>query len=184
MVGMRILLLLFVVGCVESGAPTGVDGEKEPAEVLPTSISGTRIKAVYWETPDGARIFAGRMRDMQRDEECAPGVAADGVTRCLPSWERLNYSAFADNSCTIFGHVMSPSTAPPAYIGLVFADPGNQLAPQRVRMFSAGAKQTYGYDTIQGSCAPKALGPGNPVLYPAASEVASTEFVPMTGVTD
>lgn len=75
------------------GTPTG--------EVSSNSVGGTRLKARYLRTADGAE-FAQGIFDTKLGTACAPGIAADGRVRCLPSERYLMNDPelhFADPSC-------------------------------------------------------------------------------------
>jgi hypothetical protein len=55
-------------------------------------------------TADGAQYsdtwFAGSF-DSQRNEACAPPLASDGVTRCLPTASMISSGYYGDAACTI-----------------------------------------------------------------------------------
>jgi hypothetical protein len=76
--GHALVLLLAVL------AWAGCNSATAAPEQPPGNISGDRIVAQYIEAQDGARAFVGWW-DSERDERCTWTVAADGVTRCLPS---------------------------------------------------------------------------------------------------
>jgi len=60
--------------------------------------SGSRIRARFGETPDGAKQFMG-WYDNQTRTECAFLQTSEGIHRCLPT-PLLYSSYFADSSCT------------------------------------------------------------------------------------
>jgi hypothetical protein len=71
-------------------------GADEPAQ--PTS--GSRLRAAWVVSDDGARQFSG-WRDTQRGgEECSFGIAADGVLRCLPLADGIFVNYFGDSACS------------------------------------------------------------------------------------
>lgn len=87
----------------------GPDPDPDPA---PPYKSGSRIKMHMLTTPDGAKIFQGNF-DAMRNEPCSFRIAADGVTRCLPT--AAVYGAYhADSACTVPALTIIPScsTAP------------------------------------------------------------------------
>jgi hypothetical protein len=119
-------LSALVLGCGQEG-PAGPEGPMGPpgrsrdsteddagtllgAQIQDqgTVVSGARIKARTTSTTitsaDGARrtytSFAG-WYDSTRAEACAPMIAADGTTRCLPTASAQWYGgSYADSQCT------------------------------------------------------------------------------------
>lgn len=79
------------------------DGEQpdnggEEDDPLRLYKSGSRIRARFGETPDGAKQFFG-WHDNQMGIDCAFVLTSDGVYRCLPT-PILYISYFADSSCS------------------------------------------------------------------------------------
>lgn len=66
--------------------------------------SGTRLKAIWWKTEDGARSFAG-WHDDELGQDCTFIHATDGVDRCVPPAPYIQGygppSLFEDAACTI-----------------------------------------------------------------------------------
>jgi hypothetical protein len=72
-------------------------------------ISGTRLKARYWQGADGSKSYIdGAWYDSELDINCAAAIAADGTFRCLPTpydgtaseWVQVGFFAFEDSLCT------------------------------------------------------------------------------------
>jgi hypothetical protein len=63
--------------------------------------SGTRLRAKYLLGEDGSRLFQWGFHDMQRNEDCFFGLAADGVQRCLPSPVASGSGFFSDVGCSV-----------------------------------------------------------------------------------
>src|SRR5882672_10550766 len=83
-----------------SGSPDGPQGP------LADYASGTRLRAMVWQSPDGAKIWR-RWYDSQLKAPCTFVDAEDGKTRCLPA-ENFLY-LFADEQCTVPLFVWDPT---------------------------------------------------------------------------
>jgi hypothetical protein len=93
---------------VPDAAPAGSHGEQDPDAGTGTSTSalaqsGSRLRAVYIQTSDGARQRTG-WYDRARSEDCSFAKATtDDVERCLPRrypFGRLGGSHFTDPHCS------------------------------------------------------------------------------------
>ncbi len=84
--------------------PQGPKGEQGDASETGGNVSGSRLKARYASTPDGAKVFMG-WYDSQLNEKCTFRLAEDGRMRCLPVADfeqNMNFSygeAFLDSQC-------------------------------------------------------------------------------------
>ncbi len=126
------LALILLVACGET--QTGSSNDATPGDAFASGDggsgdpsgsswykSGTRIKMIVLNTPDGAKQFSG-WRDTVRNEDCTFVPTGDGMTRCLPTpsaTSRYVYSAtyFADASCTVpVAQVAASCTSLPSYI--------------------------------------------------------------------
>lgn len=67
-----------------------------PRDLSAEQQSGTRIKARYYVTDDGARELIG-FQDTLRNTECTFEVASDGTVRCLPPGSGA--TSFSDTAC-------------------------------------------------------------------------------------
>ena len=74
----------------------GPQGPPGPAGESTGNASGSRLKARYASTPDGARIFLG-WRDSELGFDCEFQTAEDGKQRSLP---REGHVWFSDDECT------------------------------------------------------------------------------------
>jgi hypothetical protein len=79
---------------VEARAELGVDVISSP---LP--VAGSRLAPIFLEGDDESRQFVGWF-DRARGDNCAFGLAGDGVVRCLPS-DIVEARFFADAACTL-----------------------------------------------------------------------------------
>lgn len=119
--------------CQCSGAPAGdgggpgQNGEQgppgEPGKPGPAGpagpagyASGTRIRARFLTTSDGARLSAGWW-DSDLGATCFAGPARDGTTRCLPTAASLSGpSLWADGECARIPLIAYPACLPaPAF---------------------------------------------------------------------
>jgi hypothetical protein len=121
-------LALLAAACVsppDGGTPSGasVDAGRSadggiPVVVPPDTaqpLSGTRLKAIYLQSSDGARHFTGYWHDAQRGEDCT-FTAVDGVTYCLPPGATGNgLDWYPTSACTERVHPASADCAPAAY---------------------------------------------------------------------
>jgi hypothetical protein len=114
---MRILFVaLLLAACGATGLPD--DRTRQPHSVSPDGAalddnpveaeSGTRLRAVFWQTADGARQLF-HWHDLQRGEDCRFLPASDSTLRCLPGFSDSSYEVgFADAHCTQPIAVMLP----------------------------------------------------------------------------
>lgn len=72
---MIVMSLMLAAGCGAAGA----EDQRGPVE----PVSGSRLVVEAWDGADGSRLPVG-LYDRELGVRCAPGLAADGVTRCLP----------------------------------------------------------------------------------------------------
>lgn len=91
-------------GATGQQGPAGKDGlagEQGPAGKDAT-ISGSRLKALYWHGADGSRVPQGRLLDTELDLECSFQVldpATPDEARCVPAFEVWEFSAFESPTC-------------------------------------------------------------------------------------
>jgi hypothetical protein len=150
------------------------------------TTSGTRIKAKWLVTADGARQANG-WYDSMRKEDCFFSMAADGKMRCLAGLGGGGATIlFTDTACTqpIAAFPMPPdagcpTTAPANKSGYLY-----QALPCSVtqyRIFSAGsviAIPSIVFQKSGTSCLSAAVPPS--YNWYSASEIAPTEFVEAT----
>lgn len=90
-------------GARDSGAAldadTALDGGTGGGTVKPEWVSGTRLRARFMTSSDGAKAFYG-WYDTQLRVNCSVMLAGDGQQRCLPSTAAFLSSYFADAACT------------------------------------------------------------------------------------
>lgn len=78
------------------------DGPTGPLNVSVQALSGTRLRAQWYESADGHRLFNG-WYDTELDISCKFQMAADGSSRCMPWLDGITpefSSRFADDACT------------------------------------------------------------------------------------
>lgn len=84
--------------CNGSKGDSGEAGAQGDASETGGNVSGSRLKARYASTPDGAKVFMG-WYDSQLNEKCTFMLAEDGNMRCLPSASNASGEGFLDSQC-------------------------------------------------------------------------------------
>lgn len=89
-----------------TGNAPGSNGGTSIMNPVPDALafpeSGSRLKVRTVSGSDGsANLIAGQFYDSELDDNCSPGRAADGVTRCLPNADGLVGLFFSDSGCSI-----------------------------------------------------------------------------------
>lgn len=163
--------------------PGALDALLEPVrDADAQTTSGTRIKAKWLVTADGARQPNG-WYDSMRKEDCGFSPASDGKTRCLPVSSPYHTVVFSDGACTQpIGRSLSPVVdggcpAPTAKYAL-HVDYSSCPTVASYRLFSVGsaaAAPSAAYDRSTGPCAVTTVPAG--YAWFALTEVAPAEFV-------
>ncbi len=117
-------------GGSDSGPDSGGGGDSvEP------NRSGSRIKMKMLSSGDGAKVFQGNY-DSQRGEDCSFQVAADGMTRCLPTPMVTidSPSLFQDAACSVPVAIWFTCVPAPRYISMAISSscppvPGVRVFP-------------------------------------------------------
>ena len=87
-------------GAGENAGGTNAGGTSGGTSAVDSGVvSGTRLRAQYLTTADGARQFFGWF-DKNLNVSCHFGMADDGRIRCLPDSGALVGAAFLDANCT------------------------------------------------------------------------------------
>jgi hypothetical protein len=166
--------------------PSGRDGGIDPSGDGGSGerrlyTGGTRVKAKYYETTDGAFQFFGWI-DTQLGLDCYFTPAADGKSRCVPAQGTAFWSAnyFRDSNCTQPMGIYSPGCASPPVRYIVSDDRSG--CPGRTRVYTVGARINAGttawYDFGNG-CQQTNFS-DNTEFYEIGAEVAATTFVGAT----
>lgn len=168
------------------------DALTDPVPDATANQSGTRIKARWLTTADGARQFVG-WHDSARSEDCKFTTAADGEIRCLPEGiDQNSRPYYADANCTQrlvlvsdgcrqYGLFVEPSTQPPACFPVAVHSNGQ-------RVFPIGAEHTAATvyrranNPDSGPCNPEGA-PSSP-LHVAGAEIPASEFAPGSLIVD
>ncbi|WP_438039928.1 hypothetical protein [Sorangium sp. So ce128] len=154
-------------------------------------VSGSRLKARYRTTDDGAKVYDPSIWfDSERRELCVFLVAADGRERCVPysgsvrMTSKSNY--FADSNCTQPVVISTQKGCAPEYAQELFSSTTACEPAIRWRFFSIGARldltSTYVLDSA-GAC--KAQTASTTVDYFAlGDEIPPSSFVASTWAVD
>jgi len=146
---------------------------------------GTRLRAVYRETADGLRAFAG-FKDSADGASCSFTVAGDGELRCLPSGDGVAYASpgyFADASCT--QPIATYGTRDCAQTAKLVSAGDRTTCPTRTRLHALGprlAGTTAYTKSDAGTCQQVTFGSGTE-LYLVGDELAPTTWVVGRAVT-
>ena len=122
-----VFAMAFLAACLpegEKGTPgtpgltghDGAPGEPGPpgergADGKDTTVSGSRLRAVYRTTDDGAREAVGWF-DKDTGERCSFSTAIDGMKRCVPPPVSNKWIYFVDDVCTKLVYPMGSKEAP------------------------------------------------------------------------
>jgi hypothetical protein len=89
-------------GAHDAAPPDGgsIDAGTDAGQPAVGPVSGTRLKAGFLRGSDGSSLFTGMQDSALGDVRCAPQVADDGTTRCLPS-DTAVATRFADAACVV-----------------------------------------------------------------------------------
>jgi hypothetical protein len=141
--------------------------------------SGTRIKMKVLTSPDGAKVFQGNY-DSQRGEDCSFQVAADGVTRCLPTaiaGIASPASFFDDASCTVPVALSFGCSSVPSYVAVPISPPTCPPVPG-VRVYAAAVRSgaVFFKASASAQCTQTTLSPDITTYRTSGAEIAPSEF--------
>lgn len=140
---------------------------------------------------DGASYVSsgfGGWYDSQRREPCTPGLAADGMYRCLPAVGGYASTSFADSGCTtpVVAVFVSPGCTPypPKYIGLYSAAAACTAATVGPKIYATGSETTTFY-VLGSTCTGPNTNTNMSLSYFSATggEIPPSDFEPMTSTT-
>lgn len=190
-------VVMLVVACGSTRENAGTDAASAgsgSATDAPAWTSGSRIKARTTVTtttsPDGASYETtsfGGWYDSARAEPCAPEVAADGKTRCLPASLHLQISEYGDAGCTIpvvvggISYVPCPdSPEVPKYVA---DQPASTCPPTGKRIYAVATSYPNYYVKSGAACqGPYSVEP--PLgAYSAGAEIPASAFAEMSVTT-
>jgi hypothetical protein len=161
----------------DAHADASADGSLEGAAgPLPDYQSGTRLRAMVYETPDGTKLWHGWF-DSTLSTNCSfsQGLAEDGATRCMPPATGAYY---ADPGCTTQVAVVETGCAVPSHVSVAVSG-----EPCRSAAYALGAAVDAGmtaYAFEGTTCTPMALaGTAYSIIH-----IAATSLVGATPVTD
>lgn len=164
------------------GAGTGGSGQGGGLSCDPCEDSdGTRIvhRRHVTTTLDGYKhVVEAGMFDTLRNEACTPMVAADGVSRCLPtSQSPVLYYADATCSTPIFLVAVGGCLKAPVYVGEAVTLPGQCATGTRVlKLAGEHVGDVY---MLSGSACTKFPKPSSANLYLGGDEVTAGAFAPV-----
>jgi hypothetical protein len=141
--------------------------------VATAPVSGSRLVPVFLTGEDDSRQFAGWF-DRARNENCAFGLSADGVMRCLPT-DSLEARLFVDAACTQRVVAVVGCTMPKYFIEPHVESCGSKER-HRIREPGAKIRPPTVYSSAGGTCARVALDPAA-VYVMVGREIAPSAFV-------
>jgi hypothetical protein len=149
----------------EVHVPPGGDGNASATGAPATSGSRITLVTEQFVGPDGvATTPTEHFRDEKLEVDCSPGLASDGVMRCLPGPDALPSgghfaanSAFADPSCTIpLAHGPNPrkDPVPPYAVSYteVVASLVNRSVPHFHRVLGEYSRTAPVFSDFTGRC--------------------------------
>lgn len=181
-------------GMTESGDASSELADAGPPLATPAgalqcrpTVDGQRLKAIRWLGEDGsAQTAIGAWFDSEANVECAPVLAADGVTRCLPKeyapTVQTNAVYYADSDCTqlvTFGGSLGCEPVDPKFLLKQLYDEESPT-PMTYRVHdigpSLGVVETL-YEFFEGSCGERLSAPNDQPVYPVLDELPLEGFV-------
>jgi len=161
-----------------AGGSGGIFDPVPPAMAAPKS--GSRLKAKTYKGSDGSEMPTFLWQDVERNEECSFGPAADGTTRCLPRAASAAY--FADSSCTTPASLAPSSACGTATVK--YAGTSEQTScGVRTRLFELGGPLSALYFGSSASCYAFPI-PAGSLAYGVGAEVSPSVFVEAQVVTE
>ncbi len=150
-----------------------------PSATAPLAVDTTKVET-------GELLHATSFWDPARNARCDGRKAADGKTRCMG--RTIDSPTFADAACmqplAVVYHAAVGCTNPvPTYIWTDQPDVNN-CGAGTVRGFPVGAKVTPAQIYVGSSCSPTAPDTVNADYYATTAELAPSEFVEVTEVTE
>jgi len=124
------------------------------------SKSGSRlqIRPIVYEGDDGSVIRMGEeIFDTELGVVCEPGLAADGVMRCLPKGGPFVVMGFADDECTARAHHASAPGCEGDFVLTPLDSEGCDLDLSARRSVYRLGETTPGYGRSNGECGPGGL---------------------------
>lgn len=140
-------------GSVGSGA-----GGSGTTTQTTSAISGSRLKAYWLTTSDGAQQFDYLWRDTQLNIDCSIGMAPDGQYRCLPTALGGIGTYFSDSGCSTPLMVAAftcsaASPQPPPYISVSQSTGTGCSTTTKTTIYNTGSPYTGGvYSGTSTSC--------------------------------
>lgn len=142
-----VLVYLGVAACT-AAVSSRVGGAVATAQADPTS--GSRLKAAFYVSADGAKGPAGYFVDTGRNgEHCTFGTAPDGMTRCMPPMAGV--ALFGDANCTTPVASAPLCDPPPAY---ALVPPSAQCATAKIYTVQTAQHggATYTFNAAANTC--------------------------------
>lgn len=174
---MMLVALVGLAGCEVAEAAADGYGIGE-------SKSGTRLRYTgrVLRGDDGSALeIPGGFHDSLLGVDCAPGLAQDRATRCLPTVPVLKVpdDEFADSSC-LTPAVMFPSVvsgcSDSKYPAIARLPSGESCEPPRFVRIDTGSAGIATWRFIDGECT-GVTAPPNTWVFPLLDEIDPEEFV-------
>ncbi|WP_437854015.1 DUF7481 family protein [Sorangium sp. So ce363] len=179
-------------GAHGNGGNGGFGGFMDPVpDASADPVSGSRLKARYRTTADGAKVYdPSRWFDSERRETCSFFIATDGQERCIPGFGDgaaiYQDNVFADSSCTQAVAFSLTKGCAPKYAYQTFQANTACEPSARIRLFSVGARlNPTSIYTVDSTGACKAQTPTAAFDYfPLGDEIPPSSFVATTWSVD
>ncbi|WP_437527443.1 hypothetical protein WME79_42810 [Sorangium sp. So ce726] len=180
-------------GAHGNGGNGGFGGFMDPVpDASADPMSGSRLKARYRTTEDGAKVYdTTRWFDSTRREICAFYLAADGQERCLPGLVDASIATpisgyFAESSCTKEVVMYKKGCTPKYAYNTAQSDAACDALTNRIRMFSVGERLSGTTIYIPNSAGACTAVTANSAYdyFPLGDEIPPSAFVAATWSVD
>lgn len=167
--------VLMVAAC-SSSSPSPPAPSQPPVTVpVPESRSGSRLRVEAWSSPDGVKLPIG-FYDSLLLTQCYPGLAADGIVRCLPYGQSVaQYSNnYSDAACMDSIFVGDTCDSPRWGLSYVTALLGCYAHDYVALGAPVPAPASY---THNGSCVSSPTPQNAKVMFPTGAPIDPAQFV-------
>lgn len=167
----------------DDGGGGGGDGGADASGPVGTRIvRGSRLAPRFQESADGFSSFVGIADTARGNAACGPGLADDGVLRCVPTDAlRVRLPLFADSGCTKPVAAVGTSCSTPTLLSV-----SDDACVEKLTHYAVGAAHTAASVYLKGEageCTEMAADPGEK-YYLLGDKQPASSFVKLTALLD